>query len=69
VTGSLDADDIPSAHQAIAAGIGIGSIALFTNRTMKGLVRVLPRFVYADFADQPGLAEQKTGARARRPVP
>jgi DNA-binding transcriptional LysR family regulator len=48
VTGSLDVDDIPSAHQAIAAGIGIGSIALFTVGTLKGLVRVLPRCVYAD---------------------
>jgi DNA-binding transcriptional LysR family regulator len=48
VTGSLDVDDIPSAHQAIAAGIGIGSIALFTSRTIDGVVRVLPRYVYAD---------------------
>ena len=48
VTGSIDVDDIPSAHQAILAGMGIGSISMFTSRRMEGLVHVLPGYVYAD---------------------
>jgi len=48
VTGPLDVDDIPAAHQAILAGIGIGSISLFSSQRMEGLVRVLPSYIYAD---------------------
>jgi len=48
VNGSLDVDDIPAAHQAILTGIGIGSISLFSSQRIPGLVRVLPRYIYAD---------------------
>ena len=45
VTGPLDVDDIPSAHQAVLAGIGIGFISFFVSARMRGLVRILPRLV------------------------
>ncbi len=48
VTGSLEVDEIPSLHQAILAGIGIGSISFFSRSRMEGLVRILPRYVSAD---------------------
>lgn len=48
VTGSLAVEEIPSLHQAILAGIGIGFISFFTSSRMEGLVRILPRYVSAD---------------------
>jgi DNA-binding transcriptional LysR family regulator len=48
VSGSLAVDEIPSLHQAIAAGVGIGSISFFARARMEGLVRVLPRYTSAD---------------------
>ena len=48
VTGSLEVDEIPSLHQAVVAGIGIGPISFFSSLRMEGLVRILPRYVSAD---------------------
>jgi DNA-binding transcriptional LysR family regulator len=48
VTGSIAVDEIPSLHQAVMAGIGIGAISFFSSSKMSGLVRVLPRFISAD---------------------
>jgi DNA-binding transcriptional LysR family regulator len=45
VSGSLEVDDIPSLHQAVGAGIGIGAISFFCSVRVQGLVRVLPRYV------------------------
>jgi len=48
VTGPLDVDEIPAAHQAVAAGIGIGLMSFFVSSRMRNLVRILPRYVSAD---------------------
>lgn len=48
VTGPLDVDEIPSAHQAVLAGVGIGFMSFFASARMRGLVRILPRYVSAD---------------------
>jgi DNA-binding transcriptional LysR family regulator len=48
VSGSLEVDEIPSLHQAVLAGVGIGSISFFSRARMEGLVRVLPRYTSAD---------------------
>jgi DNA-binding transcriptional LysR family regulator len=48
VTGTLEVDDIPSIHQAVAAGIGIGVISLFSSSRMEGLVRILPSYLCGD---------------------
>ena len=48
VSGPFQANEIPSVHQAIVAGIGIGPISLFASARMRGLVRVLPKYVSAD---------------------
>ena len=40
--------EIPSLHQAVLAGVGIGSISFFSRARMEGLVRVLPRYTSAD---------------------
>ncbi|HEY2105236.1 MAG TPA: substrate binding domain-containing protein, partial [Candidatus Binataceae bacterium] len=45
VTGSLEVDDIPSIHHAVAAGIGIGIISFFSSSRMEGVVRILPRYI------------------------
>lgn len=45
VTGSLQVDDIPALHQAILAGIGIGSVSFFSKARMRNLVRILPGYV------------------------
>ena len=48
VRGSLEVDDIPAIHQAVAAGIGIGIISFFSSARMKGVVRILPRYISGD---------------------
>lgn len=48
VTGSLEVDEIPSLHKAVLAGIGIGSFSLARQSKTEDLVRVLPRYTYAD---------------------
>jgi len=48
VSGSIQVDEIPSLHQAIQAGIGIGRISFLTSARMKGIVRVLPRYIADD---------------------
>jgi DNA-binding transcriptional LysR family regulator len=48
IASALEVDEIPSLHQAILAGIGIGSISFFSRARMDGLVRVLPRYVSAE---------------------
>jgi DNA-binding transcriptional LysR family regulator len=48
VTGRIEVDEIPSLQQAVLNGIGIGSISFFTSARMRGLVRVLPRYVSGD---------------------
>lgn len=48
VTGPLDVDEIPSAHQAVSAGIGIGPVSFFVSSRMRGLLRILPSYVTAD---------------------
>ncbi len=45
VTGRIEVDEIPSLHQAVLNGIGIGSISFFSSARMRGLVRVLPNYV------------------------
>jgi DNA-binding transcriptional LysR family regulator len=45
VSGSLEVDEIPSLHQAVLAGLGIGSISLYSSSRMNGLTRILPAFV------------------------
>lgn len=48
VTGSIGVDEIPSLHQAILAGIGIGSMSFLSSSRSKDLVRILPRYTSAD---------------------
>ena len=48
VSGPIAVDDIPSAHQAIVSGIGVGPISFFMSSRLPNLVRVLPRYVLAD---------------------
>ncbi|HZY59955.1 MAG TPA: LysR family transcriptional regulator [Candidatus Binataceae bacterium] len=48
VTGRIEVDEIPSLQQAVLNGIGIGSISFFSSARMRGLVRVLPRYVSGD---------------------
>ncbi len=48
VTGSLEVDEIPSLHQAIAAGVGIGQMSFFSASRTKNLVRILPRYICGD---------------------
>ncbi len=48
VRGSLEVDDIPSIHHAVAAGIGIGIISFFSSSRMEGVVRILPRYISGD---------------------
>lgn len=48
VKGVLEVDEIPSLHQAILAGVGIGSMSFFMSSRMNGLVRILPRYTTAD---------------------
>lgn len=48
VTGPLEVDEVPSAHQAVVAGVGIGLMSFFVSARMRGLVRILPRYVSAD---------------------
>lgn len=48
VEGSISVDEIRTLHQAILAGVGIGSTSLFASTQMKALVRVLPRYTTAD---------------------
>lgn len=48
VTGSISVDEIRALHQAVLAGVGIGSISFFSSSQMKSLVRILPRYIYAD---------------------
>lgn len=48
VTGPLDVDEIPSAHQAVLAGVGIGFMSFFASSRTRGLVRILPRYVSSD---------------------
>ena len=43
VTGPLDVDEIPSAHQAVFAGVGIGFMSFFVSAPRRELVRILPR--------------------------
>jgi len=44
VSGSIQVDEIPSLHQAVAAGLGIGSMSFFSAARIKNLVRILPRY-------------------------
>ena len=48
VSGSLEVDEIPSLHQAVLAGLGIGSISLYLSSKMKGLTRILPGYVFGE---------------------
>ena len=48
VTGPLEVDEVPSAHQAIVAGVGIGLMSFFVSSRMRGLVRILPRYTSAN---------------------
>lgn len=48
VTGSLAVDEIPAAHQAVLAGVGIGFISFFVSSRLRSLVRVLPKYTAAD---------------------
>jgi DNA-binding transcriptional LysR family regulator len=48
VTGVFDVDEIPSAHQAVRAGLGIGFMSFFASAHGRGLVRILPRYVSSD---------------------
>jgi DNA-binding transcriptional LysR family regulator len=48
VTGPLAVDEVPSAHQAVLAGIGIGLMSFFVSARTRGLVRILPRYVSSD---------------------
>jgi DNA-binding transcriptional LysR family regulator len=48
VTGPLEVDEIPSAHQAVVAGVGIGPISFLLSARMPNLVRVLPKYVFPD---------------------
>jgi DNA-binding transcriptional LysR family regulator len=48
VAGSLEVDDIPSVHQAVAAGIGIGIVSLFSSARIKELVPILPGYIVGD---------------------
>ncbi len=48
VSGPFDVDEIPSAHQAVVAGIGIGAMSFFVGARTRGLVRILPRHVFAE---------------------
>jgi DNA-binding transcriptional LysR family regulator len=48
VSGPLNVDEIPSAHQAIHAGIGIGFMSFFARSRLHGLVRILPRYASSD---------------------
>lgn len=45
VSGSLEVDEIPSLHQAVLAGVGIGTISLYLSSRMKGLTRILPGYI------------------------
>ncbi len=45
VNGSLEVDEIPSLHQAVLAGLGIGSISFYSSSRMEGLTRILPQYV------------------------
>ncbi len=45
VNGSLEVDEIPSLHQAVLAGLGIGSISFYSSSRMAGLTRILPQYV------------------------
>ena len=46
-------DDIPSLHQAVLAGIGIGGISLLATAAMRGLVRILPSYLLSDVPVSP----------------
>lgn len=48
VTGPLEVDEVPSAHQAVVAGVGIGLMSFFVSARLRGLVRILPRYVSSD---------------------
>jgi DNA-binding transcriptional LysR family regulator len=48
VTGAFDVDEVPSAHQAVRAGLGIGFISFFASARVRGLVRILPRYVSSE---------------------
>ncbi|MGH7841672.1 MAG: LysR family transcriptional regulator [Candidatus Binataceae bacterium] len=48
VTGPFTVDEIPAAHQAVLAGVGIGPISFFVSARMRGLVRILPKYATAD---------------------
>ena len=48
VSGSISVDEIRALHQAVLAGVGVGSISFFARSQMKGLERVLPRYTSGD---------------------
>jgi DNA-binding transcriptional LysR family regulator len=48
VSGRIEVDEIPSLQQAVLNGLGIGSISFYSSARMRGLVRVLPRYVSGD---------------------
>lgn len=48
VTGPISVDEIPSAHQAVCAGLGIGWVSFFAAAKIHGLVRILPRYASAE---------------------
>ena len=48
VTGSMNVDEIPSLHQAVSAGVGIGAMSCLSSSRLKNLVRILPPYIAAD---------------------
>jgi DNA-binding transcriptional LysR family regulator len=48
VTGAIEVDEIPSLHQAVVAGMGIGQVSFFSSSRLKSLVRVLPQYIFSD---------------------
>ncbi len=48
VAGPLDVDEVPTGHQAVLAGSGIGFISFFVASRMRDIVRILPRYVSSD---------------------
>src|SRR5262249_15643499 len=48
VTGSMNVDEIPSLHQAVSAGVGIGAMSCLSSSRLKNLVRILPPYISAD---------------------